>query len=114
MFGVSPDGQWIAEGREDGRLRIRSARTLEVQRDFKTHDSTILRVAWHPTKPVVVTTSKDYSVRVWDVRDGRMLQNYRGRDLLGEVEFSSRGDLIGISYLRSTDIVPLDLSQWRE
>jgi hypothetical protein len=114
IFGVSPDGQWIAEGRDDGRLCIRSARTLEVHRDFKTHDNTILRVAWHPTKPVVVTSSKDYSVRAWDVRDGTLLQSYRGSDILGEVEVSSRGDSIGISYLRSTDIVPLDLSRLRE
>jgi len=113
-FGVSPNGQWIAEGREDGRLRIRSARTLKVHRDFKTHDNTVLRVAWHPAKPVVVTSSKNFSVRAWDVRDGTLLQNDRGRDILVEVEVSFRGDLIGISYLRSTDIVPLDLSRLRD
>jgi len=113
-FGVSPDGLWIAEGGSDGRLRIRSAQTLDVQADYKVHNTSVWQVVWHPSKPVVITSSKDYSVKVWDVRDGSMLQNYRCWLYPYNIDVGPAGDLICVGNNFSSQILRLDLSRLRD
>jgi WD40 repeat protein len=117
-FEVSPDGFWIAEGGEDGRLRIRSVDTLEVHQDYKVHDAAVSQVAWHPTKPVVITGSRDGTLRAWSVRDGTMLQslrNHRNGDTKFHFEVSTKGDLVGIGFAFGPSLIlPLDFSQMRE
>ncbi len=113
-FGVSPDGLWLAEGGSDGRLRIRSTQTLDVQADYKVHDTSVLQVVWHPSKPVVITCSKDYRVKVWDVRDGAMLQNYRCWFIPYYIDVGPGGDLICVVNNSSAQILRLDLSRLRD
>lgn len=113
-FGVSPDGLRIAEGGEDGRLRIRSAKTLEIQKEYKVHDSAVLRAEWHPTKPVIITCSNDYWVKVWDSRDGSLLQSFRCENYPTNIAINGRGDLLGVGNFVSSQIFALDLSKMRE
>ncbi|MEI6872535.1 MAG: hypothetical protein WCL08_09660, partial [Verrucomicrobiota bacterium] len=112
-FGVSPDGLWIAEGGSDGRLRIRSAQTLDVQADYKVHNTSVWQVVWHPSKPVVITSSKDYSVKVWDVRDGSLLQSHRCWLYPSNIDVGPGGDLIYVGNF-SSQILRLDLSRLRD
>jgi serine/threonine protein kinase len=109
-FGVSPDGLWIAEGGEDGRLRIRSAKTLEIQREYKVHDSDVSSAEWHPTKPVIVTCSRDFWVKAWDVRDGALVQSFRCTYFPTNVAINQRGDLLGVGNYSSSQVLALDLS----
>ena len=113
-FGVSPDGFWIAEGGEDGQLRIRSAKTLEIQKEYKVHDSVVSRAEWHPTKPVIVTCSQDLWVRAWDARDGAMVQSFRCAHFPTNIAINERGDLLGVGNYFSSLILALDLSHVRE
>jgi serine/threonine protein kinase/WD40 repeat protein len=112
-FGVSPDGLWIAEGGVDGRLRIRSAQTLEVHKDYKVHDSWVRRAVWHPTKPVIVTCSGDFYVRAWDVRDGKMVQSYRCWDFPRNIDVSMDGKQLCIGIIGVSQILSLDLGNVR-
>ena len=113
-FGASPDGLWIAEGGADGRLRIRSAQTLEVQKDYKVHDSWVRRAVWHPSKPVIVTCSSDFYVRAWDVRDGEMVQNYRCWDIPRHIDVSMDGKQLCIGIMGISQILSLDLAKVRD
>ncbi len=117
-FEVSPDGLWIAEGGVDGRLRIRSAQTLEVHKDYKVHDSRVSLVSWHPSKPVVFTCSSgEHPVRAWDIRDGSMVQNYRCWRFSTNIELSMQGNLLGIGQTGNIPTIlatPLDLSHVRD
>ncbi len=115
VFEVSPDGLWIAEGGIDGRLRIRSARTLEVHKDYKVHDSAVPKVAWHPSKPVVFTCStREHLVRAWDIRDGSMVQNFRCTQFPADLDVSAQGKMLGVAHWGRPLLLPLDLSHLRD
>jgi len=115
-FEVSPDGRWIAEGGADGRLRIRSAQTLEVHKDYKVHDRSVNAVAWHPSKPVIFTCSSgEHPVRAWDIRTGDLVQTHRCWAFSNNLELSPQGKLLGTgAYGNSPTIVPLKLDHLRE
>ena len=114
-FEVSPDGSWLAEGGADGRLRIRSVQTLEVSKDYKTHDLSVNRVVWHPEKPVIFTCSHGENiVKGWDHRDGSMVQSFHSWQLPSHIGVNPEGTLLGIVSYGSPLIFPLDLSHMRK
>jgi WD40 repeat protein len=98
----------------DGRLRIRSAQTLEVHKDYKVHDSWVRRAVWHPTKPVIVTCSFDFYVRAWDVRSGEMIQSYRCWDFPRNIDVSMDGKKLCIGIMGVSQILSLDLGNVRD
>ena len=79
-LAVSPDGSKIAEGGRDMRVRIRDARTLQVERSLRVHDATVTGVEWHPTQPLLATCSEDYSVKIWDLRSESLVERYGFHD----------------------------------
>ncbi|MEI6714626.1 MAG: WD40 repeat domain-containing serine/threonine-protein kinase [Verrucomicrobiota bacterium] len=82
-LGVSPDHSRILEGGTDRRVRIRNARTLAVEQEYRVDDGEVNGVQWHPKLPLFVTASSGQSIRVWDVRDGRQYETYEiGKDAL--------------------------------
>jgi WD40 repeat protein len=89
---VSPDGTMVAEAGEDKRVRIRDAKTLSVLQEFRVHDNAVSDVAWHPTLPMLATQSwEDHSVRVWNLKDYRMLEEFTGLQEQGRMTISPNG-----------------------
>ncbi|MEI6713677.1 MAG: protein kinase [Verrucomicrobiota bacterium] len=76
-ISVSPDGTKIVESGADFRMRIRNAQTLQVEADYRTHDGELTDAQWHPTLPLIVTTGYDSKTRIWDSRNGRLLEEIR-------------------------------------
>lgn len=76
-MGVSPDGTRIAEGGSDFRIRIRDARTLEVDREFRVHDAEVVGALWHPKLPLLVTMGADHTVKVWDSNTFQLVETIR-------------------------------------
>ena len=82
---VSPDATMIAEAGQDKRVRIRDARTLKILQEFRVHDSAVNDVAWHPLLPVLVTYSwEDKKIRVWNLKDCRMVEEFTLGSATGE------------------------------
>jgi WD40 repeat protein len=73
-LGVSPDGLHLAEAGADKCVRIRSSRTLEVEREFRAHEDSVTGIAWHPTLPLLVTASKDGCIRIWNRESFRRVE----------------------------------------
>jgi hypothetical protein len=71
---TSPDGLHLAESGLDKRVRIRNAQTLEVEREFRCHESALTGVAWHPSLPLLVTQSGDGVIRVWNTENFQMVE----------------------------------------
>lgn len=53
----SPDGQWIAIGGNRDTLRILSAKTYELARQFPIKE-TITKVRWHPSQPILAVATQ--------------------------------------------------------
>jgi WD40 repeat protein len=72
-LAASPDGQWIAEGGVDKRLRIRSGKNLELQTEFRAQDGLISGLVWHPRLPILATASGN-SIRLWNTNTWELLE----------------------------------------
>ncbi|RFC46278.1 MAG: pTyr [Verrucomicrobia bacterium] len=75
---ISPDGRQICEAGNDMRLRLRNGKTLAVEREFRAHDAPISDVEWHPKLPLLVSSSEDLTVRVWNLNDGHLVEELHG------------------------------------
>ncbi|MEI7776423.1 MAG: hypothetical protein WCK17_16795, partial [Verrucomicrobiota bacterium] len=59
---------------------------------FRVHDNAVSDVAWHPTLPMLATQSwEDHSVRVWNLKDYRMLEEFTGLQAQGRMTISPNG-----------------------
>ena len=81
-IAASPDGQSLAEGGRDQRLRIRDAKTLKIKSELRVHDAPVLDVAWNPTLPFVATSGEDRRVRIWNLNPEKI-----GYQLVEEIGF---------------------------
>lgn len=70
---ASPDGAHVVEAGTDMRVRIRNGLTLEVEQQFRLHDDAIASVAWHPTRQLLATTSKDHTLKIFDLSTEKVL-----------------------------------------
>ena len=81
-LSVSADGSKLAEGGSDTRVRFRNVKTLAVESEFRAHDASVKSIDFHPVLPILATMSGT-EVRLWDLKDGRMLEEIR-LDFRGE------------------------------
>ena len=108
-LAASPDGSQLAEGGKDRRVRIRNGKTLKIERTLRVHDGPVIAMAWHPTLPMLATTSEDYSVRLWDLRTGALVEEFRTtRNALAmRLKWSPDGRFLGVSYLTTSSNVKI-------
>jgi WD40 repeat protein len=72
----SPDGQWIAGGGSDGKLRIWNAKTRKHVQTLETLVGNITCVAWHPeSKMVAASGSGGKDWQTVDAMTGKLLAN---------------------------------------
>ncbi len=64
---ISPDGQKVVTGHEDGRIRLLFLQTGEVRTSAEGHEGNVNRVCFSPEGARVVSASDDGTARVWDV-----------------------------------------------
>jgi hypothetical protein len=77
-LALSSDFRLIAEAGEDRMIRLRDSSNLDVKREFRAHDDSITRLAFHPQKRLLASGAKDGSVKVWDLGAGHCLTTFRG------------------------------------
>jgi len=95
-LSVSPDGSSIAEGCNDKRVRFRNPKTLAVEREFRVHESGVRNIDWHPTLPIIATLGAN-EVRLWDAKEGRMLEEIRLRGDSRSMRFVANGRQLQVS-----------------
>ena len=102
----SPDGEMIASGSVDGAVRICNIKDERILHTFfgDSHfwARSVLSVAWNPGGTMIASAS-DYAVRIWNVRDGRLLHILSDHGgLVDSVVWSSDGTMIASGSLDNT------------
>jgi hypothetical protein len=94
-ISVSPDGTKLAEGCTDKRVRFRNPETLAVEREFRAHDSPVKSIGFHPVLPILATLSLT-EARLWDLSDGRMLEEIRLKFETHRIRFVAGGRMLQV------------------
>lgn len=90
---VSPQGNWIACGGFDGRVRLLDAKTRRVERNLTGSTALTRGVAFSADGTTIAAASSDHTVRVWDVATGESLYVGRGHtDTAWDVAFGRESD----------------------
>ncbi|XP_065322198.1 uncharacterized protein LOC135929514 isoform X2 [Gordionus sp. m RMFG-2023] len=67
---ICSDRKFIITGGTDGFIRIWNMDTLAIIREIKAHENEIDDLEIHPTKPHIVSLSRDGHAYVWNSEDG--------------------------------------------
>jgi WD40 repeat protein len=67
-FALSPDGQYIVIGGQDGMLQLRDIEGNPVDEPFKGHEGEIRSIAFSPDGQMIVSSAADRTVRLWDLK----------------------------------------------
>ncbi len=70
---ISADQKLLIIGRELGDAIIYDIERKEIVRTISGHQSAITDVEFHPNQPVVLTASRDGTVKVWDIYNSKKL-----------------------------------------
>lgn len=92
---ISPYGQIVASGSEDGKIRLWDLNTKEVRRTLPGHPGVVRSIAFSQDGKKLVTGGMDGSARVWDVDKGTLLKTFREehKEHVYSVAFSQSGQI---------------------
>jgi WD40 repeat protein len=70
VLAVSPDGNWLAAGGRNGKIRIWSVESWQLVRDIPAHDRRLRALTFTPDGQSIISGGEDRTVCVRDVRSG--------------------------------------------
>ena len=69
-IAYSPDGNTIATGTQNGKVRLWDARTGRLQTQFTAHAFGVASIAYSPDGNTIATVSRDGTAELWDGQTG--------------------------------------------
>ena len=96
-MAVSPDGRWLAVAGVDGEVVALDAESLTERSRFTGHQDEVVSVSISHDGKNIASASRDGTVRIWDVKDGRAVHTVRpdaGDGAPRAVAFSPAGPLL--------------------
>lgn len=113
---LSSDGKLLAIGRERGDVILWNVVTRTIERVISSHQSAITDIDFSPNNQLLLTTSRDKTGRIWDLKDSRKLPIilddhedwvYAGAfDPSGQVVITGSGD----QFIRTWPVNPSDIA----
>ncbi|MCS6812476.1 MAG: NB-ARC domain-containing protein [Cyanobacteria bacterium] len=75
---VSPDGQWLATGDNNGEVLLWNLANGTQRFAFREHTAWVNALAFSPDSRLLATGGDDEIIRLWDVETGQCLQTLQG------------------------------------
>jgi WD40 repeat protein len=94
-----PSSKSLAIGCADGRIRVLSATSGALEREFIGHRNAIISFGYFPHGELAISYGKDTATRLWDTRTGDTLIVLPVIGGTGDVEFSRDGARVGLPHL---------------
>jgi WD40 repeat protein len=73
VVAASPDGKWIATGGDDNGVKLWSATSGKLVREFPGPTAAVLALRFSPDSAKLLSGSIDRSVRVWTVAEAKLV-----------------------------------------
>ena len=90
----SADGEYLASTSSDYTTRIWKVPTMEIQSILIGHTDDTEGVSFHPTKDLIATSSRDATIKVFDL-NGQLVKDFKGH----------KDDVISVEWMKNNDIL---------
>lgn len=71
--------QWIVTASDDMQMRVYNYNTMEKVKEWEAHTDYIRYIEVHPNRPLLLSSSDDMSIKMWDwEKDFSLMQVYEG------------------------------------
>lgn len=95
VVAVSPDGELLAAGYDDGVIRLWQLANGQLLAQFPAHDDEVRGLDFAPDGRLLASASADQTVRIWDVATTELLQTLLGHIRpVNSVAFAPDGHLL--------------------
>jgi WD40 repeat protein len=108
-LAISPDNQVLAAGTESGSIKLYELPSGRHLRTIEAHDDIIFGIAFSPRGDLLASASKDMTAKVWNWREGTLLQSLPWPGEVVSVAFTPDGSGLAVggvdSYPNATIMV---------
>lgn len=105
---VSPNDEWVALGRDDGRIVLLDLATGNSARELRGHSKSLVTVRYSRAGDVLTSFGKDQTIRKWDVASGRELQHFSYPERIVDADLINDATAVVSSSDDTTKVIRLE------